>query len=66
MQEVWNLIEADSESIQENYATQGTNEQVFMVLLVQNPTQVKVPNGGVLHSTDEMLSAEWFIQDWKF
>jgi hypothetical protein len=66
MQEVWNLIEADSKSIQENYATQGTNEQVFMVLLVQNPTQVKVANGGVLHSTDEMLSAEWFIQDWKF
>jgi hypothetical protein len=34
MHEVWDLIEADSDSIHENYAAQGTNEQVFMVLSV--------------------------------
>jgi hypothetical protein len=34
LQEVWDLIEADSELIQENYTSQGTNEQLFMVLSV--------------------------------
>jgi hypothetical protein len=32
IQEVWDLIESNSESIQDSYASQGPTEQAFMVL----------------------------------